>query len=308
MSPEEIESIGSLLVRYGFEAVIAGFVVFLLIKHFLPGYLSQKGKNLATQEDIENITDKVESVKSGYAEVLEEIKSNNQIKIAAIEREKLIKKEVYMEAVEAITRSQNMLSSFSNLNITEEQLSADFSNDSGKIAKVQLVGEKDTVRAVTYFMGEIGAAFLDLMLERSSLMQRKTEIQTAEHHRNQYQSEVERYLALMKNLNLEGNTNQGTWDYVNSSFKFEGEQRDKLNDEINSLLEIQNSEHLVFIRKCMDRFFEISAFLPEAVLSVRKELELEIDACDYVEIFDSNLEKGKAVFNDFLSKIESQNA
>ena len=103
MEIDEIQSVVTLLFRYGFEAAIAGGVVFLLIKFFLPGYLSQKGKNLATQEDIELITNKVESVKSGYAEVLEEVKSNNQIKIAAINREKSIKKEVYMEAVEAIT-------------------------------------------------------------------------------------------------------------------------------------------------------------------------------------------------------------
>ncbi len=81
---EQFEPVLNFLLRYGFEAVIAGVVVFFLVKFFLPGYLSQKGKNLATQEDIEKITEKIESVKAGYAEVLEEIKSNNQIKIAAI--------------------------------------------------------------------------------------------------------------------------------------------------------------------------------------------------------------------------------
>ena len=38
----------------------------LLLNKFLPAYFSEKGKNLATKEDISQITDKIESVKSIY--------------------------------------------------------------------------------------------------------------------------------------------------------------------------------------------------------------------------------------------------
>lgn len=221
MTLEEFESLLNLLFRYGSEAVIAGVVVFLLIKHFLPGYLSQKGKNLATQEDIESITDQVEAVKTGYAEVLEEVKSNNQIKIAAIEREQMIKKEVYMEAVEAITKAQNMVASFSNLNFSEETITAEFSAEEGKIAKVQIVGSGETVKAVTTIMSSIGAATLSLMLGRSPLMQRKNLIAINEKQRDKSNAEVERYVSIMKNLNLQGNTDQGLWDTINRSIDYE---------------------------------------------------------------------------------------
>jgi len=86
MSPEELQSLLSLLARYGFEAVIAGAVVFLLLKFFLPGYLSEKGKNLATKEDIAKITDEIERVKSQYAVLLEELKAKHQLRLAAIDR------------------------------------------------------------------------------------------------------------------------------------------------------------------------------------------------------------------------------
>ena len=64
MTLEEIEIIILAVTRYGFEAIVAGIVVFFLIKYFLPGYLSEKGKNLATREDIVEITDKIEEVKA----------------------------------------------------------------------------------------------------------------------------------------------------------------------------------------------------------------------------------------------------
>jgi hypothetical protein len=94
MTQGEIEMIMQLLVRYGFEAIIAGIVVFLLLKFFLPGYLTEKGKNLATSEDIANITKKIEAVKADCSVLLEELKSKHQLKLAAIDK----RLEVHQEA------------------------------------------------------------------------------------------------------------------------------------------------------------------------------------------------------------------
>jgi hypothetical protein len=86
MSPEEIQSVFNFLLRYGFEGIIAGLVVFLLVKNFLPGYLSQKGKNLATKEDISEITKEIEEVKSTYSQILETFKAQHQLRLAAVEK------------------------------------------------------------------------------------------------------------------------------------------------------------------------------------------------------------------------------
>lgn len=86
MNPEEIQTIFIFFLRYGFEAVVAGVVVFLLIKYFLPGYLSQKGKNLATKEDISEITKKIAEVESTYNQILETFKAQHQLRLAAVEK------------------------------------------------------------------------------------------------------------------------------------------------------------------------------------------------------------------------------
>jgi len=308
MSIEEIEKIITIVGSFGVGAILGGGILFYFIKSYIPAYLSEKGKNLATKEDVGAITKEVEAVKSGYAEILEEVKVSNQLKLSAVEREQNIKKEVYMDAVEAITKSQNMVASFSNLDISEEKITSEFSEQAGKIAKVQIVGTKETVQAVTVFMGEIGTATLHLMLERMALINRKNDIKISEGLRDRYQSEVDRYLSIMKNLNLAGNQDQGTWDYVNKSFEFECEQRDKHNKEIDELWIIQNIEHIAYVRQCMATFFEISNLLPHVVLSVRSELGLDISHEDYLDIFNKNMEKGKAVFDTFLSKLESESA
>lgn len=308
MSLEQLEQLAIIIIRYGFEAVVAGLVLFLLIKYFLPSYFSEKGKNLATKEDIEEITDKVESVRADYAHMLEELRSNNQQKLAAIEREKSIKKEVYLQAVEAITRTQNIVTSFSNLQLSEEKITSGMVNDSGIIAKVQIVGTEETVKSVTEFMAAIGSATLDLMLERSTLINRKNSIETLEKLRVKSANEVERYISIMKNVNLEGNKDPALWDTINKNIDFDQAQELKYSNEIDELWKIQKQEHIVFIRKCMARFFEISELLPHAVISVRKELDLEIPVEAYLDIVNNNIEKSKKVFENFLTKIENGQA
>jgi hypothetical protein len=88
MSPETIDA---LLI-----ATASGVVV-LLVRSFLPTYVSEKGKNLATKEDIGAITRIVESVREDYSKrlkelehqnalVLEQLRINQQLRLAAVEK------------------------------------------------------------------------------------------------------------------------------------------------------------------------------------------------------------------------------
>lgn len=66
------------LVVLNFLVLAAVVIVGLLLKHYLPPYLTEKGKNLATKEDIEEITNKIERVRSQYASEIEKLKSELQ--------------------------------------------------------------------------------------------------------------------------------------------------------------------------------------------------------------------------------------
>lgn len=302
----ELVKLTLILGSFGVGTLLGGGIIYLFIKSYIPSYLEEKAKNLATKEDIGNLTDEVESVKLGYSRMLEEVKSSNQLKFAAIEREKATKKEVYLEAVEAITRSQNIITSFCNLNLADEQITASMVSDSGKIAKIQIVGTKETVKAITEYMAAVGSVTLDLMLERSRLIHRKNSIQTLTSLQERAQKEIDRYIAIMKNFNLEGNENPEVWKTVNRSIDFEQKEYGKYRDEIAELWKLQNKEHLEFTRKCMNNFFEISAILPNAVLSVRNELDMKISSDDYFNICNEHIEKGKKVFDDFLRRVEQE--
>lgn len=52
------------------------FVLALLATRYLPSYIKEKGKNLATKEDIASITNEIEKVRSQYAENIEALKAS----------------------------------------------------------------------------------------------------------------------------------------------------------------------------------------------------------------------------------------
>ena len=55
----------------------------LLAKNYFPSYTKKKGENLATREDIHEITRQIESVKTEYAKELEGLKSELNAKFHA---------------------------------------------------------------------------------------------------------------------------------------------------------------------------------------------------------------------------------
>lgn len=86
MTPEEIKFVWNTLAGFGLGAVVAFAVAFLILRFYLPSYLSEKGKNLATKEDIGEITNKVEEVKNQYAMLVEQFKAKNQMRMAALDK------------------------------------------------------------------------------------------------------------------------------------------------------------------------------------------------------------------------------
>jgi hypothetical protein len=86
---------GTLLLEVAILLAISGIAA--LVKAYLPSYLAEKGKNLATKEDVAAITREVESIRHEYAEHLESLAHQNrvilerssrrhQLRIAALER------------------------------------------------------------------------------------------------------------------------------------------------------------------------------------------------------------------------------
>ncbi len=86
MTPEELAALKGMLTGFGSGALAAGAIAFLFVRHYMSAYLLEKGKNLATREDIEEITEKVEAIRAQHASLVEELKARHQLRLAAVDR------------------------------------------------------------------------------------------------------------------------------------------------------------------------------------------------------------------------------
>lgn len=82
MTPEKLQSIvetaiGNQFENYWFYLLLSVF--FALMSSYLMQYINEKGKNLATKEDITDITSKVEDVKQSYKIEFDEIQKKNDL-------------------------------------------------------------------------------------------------------------------------------------------------------------------------------------------------------------------------------------
>lgn len=100
MEAEQIRETISLLKDIK-EGVTINFIslaltgIIVLIASFLGSYLQRKGQNLATKEDIADITRKVEGIRTDYAKELENLSHHNQLKMAALDRRLAAHQEAY---------------------------------------------------------------------------------------------------------------------------------------------------------------------------------------------------------------------
>ncbi|MFG0602475.1 hypothetical protein ACF8PL_19025 [Delftia sp. WSY_4] len=71
-----------------------GFL-FWLSKNYLTSYTSKKGENLATKEDIRDITKEVEAAKEDFSHRLENLKTHNSLAMVAAEKRLSVHQELF---------------------------------------------------------------------------------------------------------------------------------------------------------------------------------------------------------------------
>jgi hypothetical protein len=95
MTIEEIKAIKDLVASFGIGALVAVISIAVFVRAYLPSYLSEKAKNLATKEDVRAITVEIEAVKHGYTSLIETQRATQQLRLAAIDKRLEIHQEAF---------------------------------------------------------------------------------------------------------------------------------------------------------------------------------------------------------------------
>jgi len=232
----------------------------------------------------------------------------NDRELRAKERELVLRKEVYLAAVEGLYAGFISIGRFADLNIPDNHLASGFAEKGSSVAKVQVIANEDTARAVITLASELQAIVLTLLTMRMPLTVMRAQIAQQDSLFATFGKEHDRIIELMKQYNLEGKSDQRQWATLQQNFQFEG-SRIKTALESKSKIGAQLiAGQLELAQECFDAISRLSLLLVPAVIAIRKEIELPFDDIAYRQMVEVMVEKQNERIAKFLHELESFSA
>ena len=230
-----------------------------------------------------------------------------QLSHDAIERDRDrkmdLRRQVYLEAAEAITANYLIINKLPNLTITDSDLSKQFSDSAISISKVNVIGSDITVKSVTDLSSAISRKYLFLTAKRIPLVQRQHEINSQNGLLAQSAAERDRMIELMKDFNLQGAVDNRLWDVINKNFEFEKNRCDEYRNKINELQQINGQEQIQLSLECLEASKEVSAFFVPAISAVRQEMDIPFDENAYRKTLEESWKAAQESVSEFFSTI-----
>jgi len=220
------------------------------------------------------------------------------------ERELSLRKDIYLTAAEAIATGINSLGNFANLDIPNDKLTAAYVDKSTSIAKVHVIAQKDTAKAIATLTGELGAAYLRLFAKRFPLLAEKQRIAVLEGQMNAFGRERDRMLELMKQHNLSGVNDKRKWDIIEKNFKFEQQRIATTIKESDDLAAVLYAKQVALMTDCINETTRLSRLIVPALVAVRMELEMPLDEAGYVTVIEESIKHQEAAVAAFIRQVQ----
>lgn len=221
------------------------------------------------------------------------------------ERQMSIRREVYLEAAAALVQMQTAMGQTTNIEIDAKEITATFGKSQAAIVKTHIVGTQETIDAVIQYTNAAGPAFLDLLSRRPSLQLRKSQIDTHAALGQLALEDKARFNRMLEALNLEGANDPAKVNAIQKQFEFASERFDFQNTKRAELQAEQFKEQRAMADHMMGLNRKLVRLLPRAVLAVRAELELKLDAAWYEAQYVEQIRLMDAVLAEINARFEA---
>lgn len=236
-----------------------------------------------------------------------ETRLENQFKherlVKSTERELALKKDIYLDAAEAVSAAISSLLNFGNLDTSNEKVMESYLQKSPVLAKVHVVGTMQTVASLANLLDEYRKQSLDLWVVRHQLNAQKSAIANIDKRVAKFQKEVDISLELIKQFNISGAGDQQKWDRLQKNVDFEMERTTDGLEKRGELARNLAVEHAAFIGTCARASIAVSKHVVPLVKAIRHELELPLDSDGYQNLVNRSLSQQIQDSDQYLAKV-----
>ena len=219
------------------------------------------------------------------------------------ERTMSLRREVYLEAAEALAHANTLLGRMSDIENDQKVLGEELATDLGKIAKIHIVGSDRTIQAVMDYANALGPAVIELVAKRGPLMIRKADIAHQQTFIDVALAERKRFTAVMQQLNLDGVTDQSKRERILAQSRIATEAHESHIAAMGELWRLQLEGIFDIVRHSLALVDRVTRLLPPAILAVRSEMELPLAPHWYASLWIEQLANVRAVTERLLASL-----
>lgn len=228
---------------------------------------------------------------------------DHEQRLKTLEREMSLRKDIYLALAEAVNSAIQDTYRFANLEIPHVDVTKNYVERSFAIAKVHVIGRTETIQALAIFSREVNAVFYKLWARRHLAFQVKEQISQIDRKLSEINAERQKYIALSKQFNLEGETSQQKWKVITENFDAEGKRANSLVEERGRLIQLLNEASYRLTHECSEAASSLGLVLLPLVKAVREELDLPLDLDVYRALQEESAERQRQSLEAFLREL-----
>jgi len=212
-------------------------------------------------------------------------------------RDLSMRREVYLNAFEAMATGMTTVGSFGELDIPFQELMRQYMSKAGAMGKITIVGREETIRAVADFEQALTGAFIRLSGQRNGVDQLYRRTRELEAKLDASAQEQERLTTLLERA--DGGPDHAT---LQRSLEYERRRTKELRAEQQDLEAAFNPAMMGLIRNSMQEVAELDTMIVPVVRCVRNELGLPFDDAFYLQLIRAGHEERAKSFEGFLQE------
>ena len=225
-----------------------------------------------------------------------------QLKHDSIEKDKerklSTKKELYLEAVEVLSKTSSYLGSLVNANLKDTNVSNGFQDLFISLSKISLISDKETVKVATDLSTEYQKLMFKLTTKLYLLSNIKSSLDIERSLYDKSQKEIDRVIMLMKENN---ESITGTTERINRlhrTYEIEENNSKEYYNNIKKFNKEHMLEQLVFTKGLIEDTKRLSPLTTNLFYNFRRELEIDTD----IQYFNDIFTQQEKIINEDLQK------
>lgn len=211
------------------------------------------------------------------------------------EREIALRKEVYMEAASGMISAQKYLAKLVDGSNSERNSIDQLDKFFAAVAKIEIVGTNETIEKVDSVLRQFNESHFALLRGAIQLNNMENELRVTKEEIEFKYNTYDRIVALLRNGQIQQDPGLVQ---INHEIVALGQNAIVLEKALPNVRGL-------FQKKCMTEALKVASLVYPAVIAIRSELHLTIDAERYAALKISSLEKAQSDFDDFVNDLNN---